>query len=366
MIAIPIGKAIFQGRERPLIFLLRDDFTTAAAAPLTTPRTAEPGPGTLVITDTTNKLSIVAGKLTWAGAGAGAGNPGVWGEQLARVVGRAVVGNSNKTAGGIEIGWDITQSGSAVDVFRNSAGSSTLVLENGVAVVGEVPANSTDYAAAVIMRTVGNFYILKGGVFTTWTMIWVGDVSTGVRYATATAGGTTATGTVSFLRVTDLPAPFTDNYGLATQRLAGARSGGDTFIHIANCLLEYIVTTLPSALAITFEFRRQDASNYWTISVDSVGTISLTETVAGVPTVRGTAVTVVANGHRVVVMADGSTIRIYSNHVLRFTYSSASNFATSTAGVLSSLGTGGAVSDIVSWPRVLTGAAAALLDAAAA
>ena len=29
-----------------LTFLLRDDFTTAEAAPLASPRTAEPGPGT--------------------------------------------------------------------------------------------------------------------------------------------------------------------------------------------------------------------------------------------------------------------------------------------------------------------------------
>src|SRR3989338_7421083 len=46
-------------------FLLQDEFTTTASAPLTSPRTAEPGPGTLTITDTTNKLSILNSKAVF-------------------------------------------------------------------------------------------------------------------------------------------------------------------------------------------------------------------------------------------------------------------------------------------------------------
>src|SRR5690348_15144558 len=41
-----------------IIYLLRDDLITPASAPLTSPRTCEPGPGTLTILDTGNAWSI--------------------------------------------------------------------------------------------------------------------------------------------------------------------------------------------------------------------------------------------------------------------------------------------------------------------
>lgn len=44
-------------------YLLRDKFTTTESAPMTTPRTAEPGPGTLVITDTESIISVDNGGL---------------------------------------------------------------------------------------------------------------------------------------------------------------------------------------------------------------------------------------------------------------------------------------------------------------
>jgi len=45
-------------------YLLYDEFITPDAAPLTSPRTCEPGPGTLAITDTASVLSISGGQLT--------------------------------------------------------------------------------------------------------------------------------------------------------------------------------------------------------------------------------------------------------------------------------------------------------------
>ncbi len=49
-----------------LTFLLRADFTTDDAAPVESPHTAEPGPGTLTITDAEDKWSISSGKLNTA------------------------------------------------------------------------------------------------------------------------------------------------------------------------------------------------------------------------------------------------------------------------------------------------------------
>jgi len=60
--------------------LLYDTFKTAASAPLTSPRTAEPGPGLLTIVDTENKFSIVDGDLVCAGGKAAPGfvDPAIW------------------------------------------------------------------------------------------------------------------------------------------------------------------------------------------------------------------------------------------------------------------------------------------------
>lgn len=60
--------------------LLLDQFTTNASAPLTSPRTCEPGPGKLVITDTGNHLSIASSQLVANGGAASWGDPGWYGE----------------------------------------------------------------------------------------------------------------------------------------------------------------------------------------------------------------------------------------------------------------------------------------------
>jgi hypothetical protein len=61
-------------------WLLRDEFTTDDAAPITSPRTCEPGPGLLVVVDTEDKLSLSGGSLVCTGGKAvpAWGDPGVW------------------------------------------------------------------------------------------------------------------------------------------------------------------------------------------------------------------------------------------------------------------------------------------------
>ena len=78
-------------RRQSVSYLLRDQFTTAASAPLASPRTAEPGPGTATITDTGNKLSIAGGILTSSTAGVAANDPAIVYNGIARASGRAAL-----------------------------------------------------------------------------------------------------------------------------------------------------------------------------------------------------------------------------------------------------------------------------------
>lgn len=349
-----------------LAFLLRDDFTTPASAPLTSPRTAEPGPGTLTITDTENKLSIAGGALTFANGKASPafGDPGVWGGARTRSAGLAMLTTININAKNLYVGWSTAQSSFVNETPLNFTSLLTLRVTGAATVVGDY-AISTTYQVAFILRAAGNFILIKGGLFVSWTLLWIGSVdNTSTLYPGIT--NYDATFTANHLRVLDLAAPYSTDYGLATQRLSGARAAGNAFTHDADHIVEWTQTTRPSADFTDICVRYQDDNNTWAYDIDNTGAVTLYEVVAGVWISRVSNAAGVANGHRCVGVAAASAIRFYSNNVLRFTYSSASGGATRTAGKVLALGTGGAVSDLVSWPRTLSGSAVSLLDAAVA
>jgi hypothetical protein len=252
----------------------------------------------------------------------------------------------------IKLGWDaadgpavlVKDNGTTVDVI-GTAGATELLSDTAVA-------RSTLLPIACVLRSVGGFELAKLGGY--WRVVWV-ENSTSADPATPLVNNHSAIGWVDNLRIADLKGGWSTDYGIATQRLAGARSNNDTFTHEGNCLIDFTVTTRCSASNLDLRFRRLDATNYWQIQIDSTGAYSLYEVVAGTPTIRGTAAGVVTSGHRCVVVADGQSIKGYSNNVQRWTYASAANFVTATAGELVSMGTTGAVSDLISWPRILSG-----------
>lgn len=355
-----------------LTFLLRDDFLTDASAPLASPRTAEPGPGTLTFVDTASQLSIAGGEIVPSAQTAGALDPLIHMAGYARQAGRvftarvkrvsAFAGNdaspqmgwATAAGGGISTYTGLIFVASSMNILRYSATSTA---------TGIVAASDAFYNFHFILRSTGSFVIVGN------TLEWVENAgSNATMYpAIAASAASRMPAGVDTFRILDLPAPFNSDFGLATQRLAGSVAAGTTFVHEANCVIEWVQTTLPSAGNTTrLWFRKQDSSNLWRVLIENSGNISLDEIVAGTVTIRGSAAGVLSNGHRVVVVADGSTIRVYSNNVLRITYSSASNFAAATVGELNLLAGGSVVSDIVSWPRTLPAYAASLLDKAVA
>ena len=105
---MPLPQTIGSGRTligalAAIVYLLRDQFSTNAAAPLTTPRTCEPGPGTLVIADAGNKLSISSQALQMLATTAFAAT--MRGDAISRVAGVALLytGTFGGTSG--FVGW---------------------------------------------------------------------------------------------------------------------------------------------------------------------------------------------------------------------------------------------------------------------
>lgn len=371
-IGIPAIRTLGKGGNSH-VYELRDEFVVDEITPITSPRTAEPGPGTLTIVDTENKLSISGGRLICAGGKATPqlGDPGVWSSVNARVAGLCVTTliSRDSTSTFTQVGWS-TASTQIIDqgVYLVSAGRINVVVNTGLNFeVGNYVADQ-DYDFGVVARNTGFFLFVKGGAFSEWTLLWVDDVggSANLFGAFAVFNGS---GDFDKLRVLDLPANgytiWSDDYGIADDRLAGARSALDTFTHSADCIIEFEATTLPSVGNIDVAFRQQDSTHEWIIRINSAGDLDLIEDDAG-ETQRATAVAALLGGERIVVIADDNVIRCYHDNTLAWTYSAAANFITETSGELTSLGTGGAVSDIVAWSRTFDSGDEALVSLEAA
>jgi hypothetical protein len=158
-------------------YLLRDDFEHALEAGAVDGTKARPGPGTRTVIDTENKISISAGKLAIAGGktSPGIGDPGLWLDGIARQAGRMLIHKSNGDTATSLVGFGTAQAGL---IAENSFGLNTAFLERnsgGAMNVGSRSAD-TDYLIATILRSAGAYYLVKGGAFTEWTLLWVTEI----------------------------------------------------------------------------------------------------------------------------------------------------------------------------------------------
>lgn len=342
-----------------LRYLLRDLFTTDRAAGAVNGTAAEPGPSLRVTTDTESKLTISGEKLVCAGSKAAA----AWGDpafaesqRIFRSPGRALLFTircSNGTSHALAGFYPATGNGSNMhNGIYYGVGGSTLSYRMNAApfsiAIGAV-AQDTDYRIAVVMRSSGAAVFIKGGAYSDWTLLWVDTQMVSFEYIVTSFYS--FAGSISDVVLLDLPAPFDSDYGTAVDFKPALISAPTTFTHTADCLIEYTLTTRNSANAVTVDFRKQDVNNYWQVSIAADGALTLYEVISGTPNSRQTAAAgSIASGQRMVITASGQTIKVFANNALKMTHTTAANFATATAGALSSLGTGGAVSNIITYP----------------
>lgn len=165
----------------PEKYLLRDDFSDTLAAGSVNGTLAVPGPGgARVVTDTENKLSLSGGNCVFASGKASPawGDPAIWYAGIVRAVGRLLITKINVSAfntNGMMIGFDSNQSGGQGDVhtlWSLSAGSLAIYNNAVLTVIGTISA-STPYKLAFGLRAVGCFYLIKGGAFTNYKLLYV-------------------------------------------------------------------------------------------------------------------------------------------------------------------------------------------------
>lgn len=282
-----------------LVYLFRDEFTTPDDAPLTSPRTCEPGPGTLTFVDTANRMTIGSGRLNLS---AGAEAVTITGNTFARAVG--LMGSAKVADNTAEQGIDF--------LFHNRfllrvAGHQDGVILDDNTAVGILPLNTTgERSVKLITRTAGMWYVDNS------TLMWVSVSSSANPYWYARSATNNSAGYWASARVAQLGAPWDTDYGIATERIASAIAG-NTITSEANSMIE---ATWKAITGETYELstRRTDDDNRWIVRCSQAGgTIKLIERNAGSETERGSATQTWTNGtnYRVIVQQSANYIRTY-------------------------------------------------------
>lgn len=341
-----------------IAYLFRDQFTTPEAAPLTSPRTAEPGPGTAVIVDTNNVWSISGGDLVSAGGGtaAGSNDPDFRVSGLTQAAGLAhkfelIEGRGSATGFKTNAAdaWNVGYYG----ILEDAGGDWSILAAGHYTTAFSLLGISYPQTFTIVLRAAG--FILFVGT----NLAYVFDSGTGLQIASAAARTTGFPSPyVGYFAVANLTGPLADD-SLKTANLTGAVAI-QTFTHTADFFINWTAANLAHTVAV----REQDASNRWEIRIENstgaVADLAAYEVVAGVPTLRGVSAGAVAVGDRIVVRSEGTRIRVNRERGAAGTSYNVvdSSFTTETTGRVITTGT----QDLSAWPRVMTGNAKRQLE----
>lgn len=337
--------------------LLEDRFTTNASAPLTSPRTCEPGPGTITLVDSGNRLSISSNAMQASGGASSWGQPGMYAASQARAAGRAFLSSFLTSANNSAIGWHSSNSGRVT--YQALYFGGTLIHQPSDQSIESYSA-ATTYILCHILRSAGAFHLISGGAFATFpqmTLIMVDAVQNAATVYPAWSNFNSVV-TLDDWRVVDLGAPWDTAYGAATSSTTSPTTG-TTGTMTADALVEF-TWTAATGETLDIAVRSTDSNNRWIVRCDQAGsTIRIYEKNGGTETQRATAAQTWTNGtsYRIVVRCVGNVITTYvnaatnDNIVQKNNYASASFNNTATGIAVSGFATG---ANFVAWPRTIT------------
>jgi hypothetical protein len=342
-------------------YLFQDLFTSDDTAPITAPRTAEPGPGTLAIVDTGNKYSIdfkrlrfdvnaVANALSFCG-----------GASVSRAAGLALTAYFYQYYRGgpfIPLAWSGNNTATLAGAnfnggFHFHSASSKLRIQG-----GKTPYTGVIYyhnsRLWIIARTTGSFMVAGN------KLLYVDDVSNAADLYPMGIHQDSPSGEYEDLYILQLGAPWTTDTGIATDVKAAAIAN-DTLVHTADGHI--LATWTPQAAeTLDIQFRRTDDNNCIIVRCDQAGsTIKLYSKAAGVETEKTggtTAQTWTADTpYHIKIWFEGQQVRVFVDDVDRNT-NAAVSFQTTAVQAKITL----AVSNFESYPMTLSGAALTALE----
>lgn len=338
-----------------------DNFVTTASAPLTTPRTAEPGPGTAVLVDSGNKYSITGGTLTPSGSATGASDPTLRTSSNVRVGG---------LAGSFKLALNPSNGSSIYAAFYNNTTITDANIVGGMLFVGAGGPSSLRVlgldTGENFAATQSNYYIIcrsSGGFFFVFNNVLLGIAGTNTTspiYFAFHPRGVFALPSVETMRVSKLPAPWTTDFGIA-DALTASPTSGSALTHSADGTIEFNWTVATSE-TMELSVRRTDDDNRWIIRCSQGGsTVKIIERAAGVETERASTAQTFTNAttYKIMVKLFGNKIYAFVNDVAKGSYTSATFNNTATGGKVSGFATG---ANFAAFPRTLSGTALSVLQ----
>lgn len=269
-------------------YLLNDSFNDTLAAGSVNGTPATPGPGTRVVVDTAGtRLSVGSGVLNIASGAAANGDPGLRNSIAItpRTPGRIIL--LKFTPAGTGVQWplqldDDTGGVTFLHAFRFDTASLISIVVNNITgpAIGTFSA-ATAYTLAIILKSTGVYYFIKGGAYTYWTLLFQSMILTTATVYAGIANYNSAF-TSDFLRVPlALYLPPVDTYddfdrsnGAIGSTLAAGPDGqacsprtylGGATWQIATNKAVCTPTTLGSDLIVNGGF---DADSDWTKGTD--------------------------------------------------------------------------------------------------
>jgi hypothetical protein len=296
---------LLRGGGAAVTYLFRDEFTTDDAAPLTSPRTAEPGPGTLTITQTDGGLSISGGKLIIDGTPVTGWNRQGAVVSTTRAAGRALFMNYNRSANGTGdpstlIGWMtvLIDSGSQ-GLAAFSSSDLVYVVDGAFTRLGSYTLG-VDYTIAHVLWAAGSLLFIKAGSGD-WACRWV-ELTANTSGVLGGIANQKPVGTSEFIYVRDLPEPFATAHSTASVNVSSPTDATE-YTGNADAIID-ITVTAPGVLdgsATTrcgFYYRTDaDLTPAWHCYTDGLGAFRVDSIdAAGTRTNRIAAAGVIAGG----------------------------------------------------------------------
>lgn len=201
--------------NRPIISsnTLFDKFTTTRNAGSIDGTPAEPTGGNRTVVDVNNKISINNNSLVFSTGGVSLS--GLQYPSLSRTSGMITIYQvvPGDTSGNTTVGWtNITRNG--IEVIRINGGGAAVIgivaNATGSIQLGTIVASGA-YYLAVILRTTGSYYFVKGGAYSYWTLLWEYHLgTTSSMFPSVTMGNTSAISRTNFVKIPTilwLPSP---------------------------------------------------------------------------------------------------------------------------------------------------------------
>lgn len=332
-------------------WLLRDEFATAEAAPIATPHTAEPGPGSWTVVQNDGAFGIVGGELVVTPQTTPAPEDlRIYSGAIARAAGVALATSIKYTDITKTVGYYISTDGTYANrihyLYSGNPEIRISTVGAGDILLAAI-ANGQTRKLVIVLRATGAYVIIDDALY------HVSTVNNVANLRAALLGYTDAAKS-QYMRAGQLGSVWTQQYGPG-RAIEGVIAAATTFVHAANALIYFTVTNRGTAGSTIIKCRIQDADNYWRLTIGSDGSLDLSEVVATVATSRGTAAAgTVTNGERCSIRLIGTTIYV-DDISTRITYASATNFQIATNGELTSLATDAVITTLEIYPVNLSG-----------